>query len=740
MRPQPSLPLGRIALGAALALPALAMAPQAAHAFTVPEIALTVPLAWLALGLDWRSHGAPRIPVWVWVGVGLMVAAWGLPWWGAAHPALLPRLKLSDEAWPLGRWRGSLGLSALVLGWLAWTRRRHAELGPLPSLGLGLGAWACLSGALGLRPDVSWRAVLEQSSYLALFAATWAQVRARPALARRLVWLVLGVGLLNTAYGLLQTAGLDPLPWNQTFNRRAGGFFGNPDLLAGHLALLIPLAWGLALDDHGSRWVRSLRWAVALTLGLGLVATQTRGAWLGTGVGLALVLGWAWKHRRSALLSQRRFLGGGLGLAALGLVAWVLAHPVLQARLGDALRGKDAAVSHRLFLMQKSAQLAQAHPLFGDGPGSLRLTFASVEVKGLAPTSYDTQPFVLTEHAHNDLLQWAAEAGWPAAFLWLTLLAVTLGALIRRLPGPGDGGDSGDAWLTLGVLGGFAALQVHGLFNYPYLVLPTQGLAWGLAALALALNRPPLAEPSGAVPARVGTAWAALAVAGALFVWSGQRLVEDHLWWIGEGELNLHHPDAASNLLIRTLVFDRRDERLWILHGRSEYERNYIWNSIGSLREAVRLSPYDAEAAVRLGRACVENHLYPEAEAVLFKVAGYAPNFVDVWEPLAAAYYNQGKFKQAVEAYDWMLYFHVNDESAYANKAAAQGSQGHLPQALATLLGAEQALPNSGKIKLNLAITYLKMGMRQAAKAAWKEAAVLIPSDPQVDQLRKVLR
>jgi Flp pilus assembly protein TadD len=86
-----------------------------------------------------------------------------------------------------------------------------------------------------------------------------------------------------------------------------------------------------------------------------------------------------------------------------------------------------------------------------------------------------------------------------------------------------------------------------------------------------------------------------------------------------------------------------------------------------------------------------------------------------------------------------MLYFHVNDESAYANKAAALGSMGQLPMALVTLSNAQLALPKSGKIKVNLAITYLKMGMRKEARAAWKEAAALSPSDPQVDQLRGAL-
>jgi Flp pilus assembly protein TadD len=191
---------------------------------------------------------------------------------------------------------------------------------------------------------------------------------------------------------------------------------------------------------------------------------------------------------------------------------------------------------------------------------------------------------------------------------------------------------------------------------------------------------------------------------------------------------------------LRALDYDRREDRLWLLHGRAETDRELIWNSVGSLREAVRLNPFDAESAVRLGRNLVELREHAEAEAVLKRVAGYAPNYIDLWEPLAAALYQQEKYADAVGAYDWMLFFHVNEEAAFANKAAAQASLGQLPQALMTLHGAQQKLPQSGKIQLNLAITYLKLGLKEQAREAWRKAEQLSPNDPQVDQMRGVLR
>ncbi|MGH7441549.1 MAG: tetratricopeptide repeat protein, partial [bacterium] len=171
----------------------------------------------------------------------------------------------------------------------------------------------------------------------------------------------------------------------------------------------------------------------------------------------------------------------------------------------------------------------------------------------------------------------------------------------------------------------------------------------------------------------------------------------------------------------------------------SQFNRGNIWQAIGSLREAHRLDPYNTETALRLGLALIENRIYDQAYAVLAAAAAYAPNFPDLWEPLMAASYQDKRYADTIQACDWMLYYHIHEEEAYTNKAAAWGSLGQLQQAWITLRQAEQRFPNSGKVQLNLAITLYKMGLHKGAVQAWKKAARLVPSDPQVDQLRKVL-
>lgn len=654
---------------------------------------------------------------------------------------------------------------AALAAWWSTRQQARAAWPPyvLPVFGALAGAWV-LAAAFALRWDLAAQSVGEWLAYAGIAFAVWRLATTR---ARRsaLIAILLAYGLLSALYAFIQVAGLDPVPWSTGFGGRASAFFGNPNFLGGHLALLLPLSLALALDrrSEAARW-RWMPWAFVALLGAALLLTQTRGAWIGAAVGCALVLVLAQRWLGALLARNKRPLLVMAALTALGLAAFFAARPDAATRLKESWKSEDSELTRRFYLMKKASQLASLKPLLGVGPGNFRIQFARVQVTGLLPAQFQ-QPYVVSEHAHNDFLQMAAEAGVPAALLWAALMGLVLVGLLRGVQGGGSGAAPTrhrDALLVLGVLGGLVALLVHGLANFPFLIQPTQAAAWALAALALrALARPaakasdeglidaplavPLAPPSALVApwgVRVQGALLALGLlaAAANTVRQGQRLSSDRLWWVGQGELQLQHPEQASTWLIAAAGLDRREDRLWALHGRSENLRELIWNSIGSYREAHRLAPYDPEVAVLLGRALLENKLYEEAEKVLSEASTYAPNFYDVWEPLAACYFFQNKHAEAEKAYDWMIFFNVNAENAYVNKAAAQGSHGRLPDALLTLQTALRRFPENPKIYMNLAITYLKLGMRAEARAALKNAERLGPSDPQVDQLKKVLR
>lgn len=668
---------------------------------------------------------------------------------------------------------------AALAAWLAMPRESQEQALPKPLRLSALAFALCLlaSAASAARRDLAAWQLLEWSAYPLAFAAAWRQ-GSQPQGRRRALFFLLAAGALNALYALVQAAGLDRFAWAANFSGRSGGFLGNPNFLGGHLALLAPLALALALDTR--RKFRTLRWVLTALFLAALFISQTRGAWAGAALGL-LSLAFLAHRRLPGLLSRNRSLLLSLaGLFAVVSLTYLSTKPHLIQRLGETLRGEDQQLSHRLFLMRKAAQLAGRHPFLGVGPGNFRLAYPEVQVQGIPNDALAGQVYVQSEHAHNDFLQMAADAGWPAALLWLTLLAQLAFLLIRGLGPPSPDaerqGDGREPLALLGLACGLLALHIHGLANFPFLLVPTQLSAWAMAALALrlALPRPSLpqapqeASPSpeggGGTKARIfarfggwGGGWGRkmrlittlVLLAAALNTWRlGRGLATDMLWWIGQGELGLGHADKASPLLFRALDWgripwlgiERQEERLWLLHGRAEAERGYVWNAVGSLKECLRLDLLNPEAGVRLGRAYLELKLPKDAEPVLLAVAKRAPNFVDLWEPLAASYFLQEKWADAVAAYDWQIFFNVSPESAYANKAAAQGNLGQLPQALLTLKAAQQRFPMNGKIQLNLAITYLKLGMKKESRAAFAEASRLSPNDPQIDQLKGALR
>lgn len=624
-------------------------------------------------------------------------------------------------------------------------------------LWLLIGAWF-LSAGLAFRQDLAMRELSAWLSAPLIFASSWrlsdeAQGRGR------IVFYILAAALLQSLYGLAQSAGLEPslaslfgprafgfneLNWAVSFGGRAGAFLGNPNFLGGHLAMLLPLSVALAMDGRGGRLRRLSRWALAALLGAGLVVTQTRGAWLGAAVGLGFFF-WVCRSRMRGIVTRNRLALGGLaGAAVLALGLFFATHAQNLSRLSSIFSG-DQELMRRFTLMSISLKAAAAHPLLGVGPGNFRIFFPQFQAQGIAQQALLGRPYIVTEHAHNDFIQMAADCGFPALLLLLALLAWAAKALWKGLSLAGQPlrpeSEAPEKLFLAGILSGLLALEVHALANFPFLIAPTQMSAWALAAVGLRLALPPAADTAGKRPLLMKAAAWLCALAFALGAFdAGRMLHKDALWWVAEGEQRLGHADRAEHWLFRTLELDRREERLWLLHGKALLDKDFAINATGSFKEAVRLNPHFHEARVMLGRACVGVGKYSDAVEALSVAAMEAPNLTDLWEPLAAAYYMQSQYLEAVTAYDWAAYFNAASAQMLENKAAALGSLGRYREALEALDQAEAREPRRAKNFVNRAITHIKMGARDLARIELQEAARRDPSDTQVKDLMKAVR
>lgn len=170
---------------------------------------------------------------------------------------------------------------------------------------------------------------------------------------------------------------------------RVIGTFGNPNLLAAFLLVLLPLAW-LAVDEWLNRSMRLAGWAVVALASLALLHTWSR-AGIAAGLlgALALVI----------LLRPygRRLRRGGL----------VLVTGTAGAILVVAVSGAGVRTS----VWAESLRIATTNPL-GVGLGR-----AGALLDEAIPGDLQFQ------HAHNTWLNWLIEAGW-LGFLSVVTISV----------------------------------------------------------------------------------------------------------------------------------------------------------------------------------------------------------------------------------------------------------------------------------------------------------------------------
>ncbi|MDQ1611713.1 MAG: hypothetical protein QOG00_1644 [Pyrinomonadaceae bacterium] len=181
-----------------------------------------------------------------------------------------------------------------------------------------------------------------------------------------------------------------------------GGMFGNPNDLAMHLVVMIPLAVGLLLSTRNPL-AKPLYAAAACLMVGGIIASFSRGAFLGL-LGACAVLGWKLGRRNRLLIFV---------LIAVFVVALVaLAPGAYTDRLSTiGSVNRDASSSSRRDLLVRSIIVAIHNPVFGVGIGNFHI----VSIRELV--------------SHNSYTQVAAEMGLAAMVIYIAFIVVP----IRRL-------------------------------------------------------------------------------------------------------------------------------------------------------------------------------------------------------------------------------------------------------------------------------------------------------------------
>jgi putative inorganic carbon (hco3(-)) transporter len=213
---------------------------------------------------------------------------------------------------------------------------------------------------------------------------------------------------------------------------------------AGLLLVFVPLLGSRGLS--GGRWTSRIADAgVAAAGAFAIALTLTRSAYLGLAIGLLIVL----------LAARPR-----LALAApFGIALFVVLMPLaVRDRLMSATNPRDVTMNDRVAMWKAGATMIRERPLFGVGPGRVKVLYPIYRVSGWV----EPRP----GHLHNNAVMIAAETGIPSLFAYLWFVGAFFGAALRQVRASARGEPL--RGVTLGAIGAMASVFVAGMFEYNF--------------------------------------------------------------------------------------------------------------------------------------------------------------------------------------------------------------------------------------------------------------------------------
>ena len=259
------------------------------------------------------------------------------------------------------------------------------------------------------------------------------------------------------------------------FVYRASGLLGHANLLAGYLALYLPMAVALILAPVSRRL--KLLLAIALLVGQpALVLTLSRAGWIDFSIAFAMVLALGAWHP----VSRRRYLLARVVIIT-GTVAIALAlSPKIIQRLYET---DPSAVEFRIRWLHTARAMIIDNPVFGTGLNTY--VFAQL------PYGEDKTPEQMQDRygkywpaVHNTWVLTWAEQGTIGFLLFVGLHIAVIMVALRNLKIR----DPMMHALNVGLLAGFIAIMLDGLASF-YVRLEAPGRTFWIAlGLILAIG------------------------------------------------------------------------------------------------------------------------------------------------------------------------------------------------------------------------------------------------------------
>lgn len=311
-------------------------------------------------------------------------------------------------------------------------------------------AWITLSALISAHWYATFPEVVRSLSYMALGMAALNGMVERRDVDRALLIMVLA-SIIPSVYGILQHFRIDPIAWVPSSHERVLATFGNPTYFAAYLAFTIPVTLGrlLACSTGAGRM------GYGALLGMQqicLVWTFSRGPWIGALFAILLMMVLLAYHGRVRLIRKawKPLVIAGLFLAV-ATIAGSYRSGIVQ-RAASSVDTRDMSNIQRSLQWKAGLRVFKDHPIAGVGPGALKIHMA----ENLTPAFYKTGIETVSEHAHNEFIEIAADTGIVGLllFLWIILTGFLITLRAQR-----QSSQSGDTWSSIHSAALFAGIS-----------------------------------------------------------------------------------------------------------------------------------------------------------------------------------------------------------------------------------------------------------------------------------------
>ncbi|MEO0643358.1 MAG: O-antigen ligase family protein [Pseudomonadota bacterium] len=255
---------------------------------------------------------------------------------------------------------------------------------------------------------------------------------------------------------------------------RIGGLLGHPNLLAGSIALLLPLAVAM-LASEMTALQRNILYAICAISGAALILTLSRSGWLSGAFGIFIVITFSVLHPRW----RKRALPLTILTSAGGFAAAMVALPIIIQRFLNSDRG---ATDFRFEWMEVAWNFVVANPLTGVGLNTFVFQLPNNNpyggVAALTQRFGDNWPVV-----HNIyLLVWSEMGTIGFGAFMFTMYRLLVIAFINLR----DVIDPRIYAISIGCAGGLGAIMLDGMASFFLRNPQCARLFWIVAAMMVA--------------------------------------------------------------------------------------------------------------------------------------------------------------------------------------------------------------------------------------------------------------